>query len=54
VLDRDPVCRVCCNAESTEVDHVNAGDDHSLLNLQGICQPCHGRKSAQEGQAASR
>jgi hypothetical protein len=36
------------------VDHVIPGQDHSLVNLRGICQWHHARKSAQEGVAARR
>ncbi len=52
VLHRHPTCQVCGVAPSTEVDHVEPGDDHGLANLQGICTPCHRAKSAREGQAA--
>lgn len=38
-----------CTAEATEVDHVVAGDDHSLENLEPICNPHHRRKSSSEG-----
>lgn len=43
-----------CRDKATDVDHVVAGDNHSLSNLQGICQWHHARKSAQEGVAARR
>ena len=51
VLDRDPVCQLrthCTGAPSTEVDHRDAGDDHRLSNLQGVCGPCHKHKTATE------
>lgn len=38
-----------CTNESTEVDHVNAGDDHSFENLRPICHPHHRSKSSSEG-----
>nr|WP_307860521.1 HNH endonuclease signature motif containing protein [Actinokineospora baliensis] len=38
---------------STEVDHVIAGDDHALSNLQGVCGPCHRAKSSSEGGRAA-
>lgn len=43
-----------CRAPATEVDHINAGDDHSLINLQALCATCHQRKSIAEGHAANR
>ena len=55
VLERDPTCRLRypgCTTTSTEVDHRNPGDDHSLSNLQGACSPCHGRKSRWEAAQA--
>lgn len=58
VLRRDPICkdgRVCGGeALSTEVDHVNPGDDHSYANLQGICEGCHKQKTKEERQAGHR
>lgn len=41
-----------CWDPATEVDHVSAGDDHSLANLQGICTWHHRRKSSREGHEA--
>ena len=38
-----------CTAESTEVDHVSAGDDHSMENLRPICHRHHKGKSSSEG-----
>lgn len=58
ILARDPTCqdgRVCQGlALSTEVDHILAGDDHSLANLQGICHQCHKAKTAAEAAEARR
>jgi hypothetical protein len=34
------------------IDHIIAGDDHSLSNLRDSCQAHHGAKSAQEGNDA--
>lgn len=45
-------CRLC-GAPATEVDHVVAGDDHSLANLRALCRRCHARKSATEGARAA-
>lgn len=52
VLKRDPTCRVCDAEPSAEVDHVDRGDDHSLKNLQGICEDCHKRKTQREADVA--
>ena len=51
ILARDPVCRVCNQAEAVQVDHIvplsqGGGDEYS--NLQGICLPCHKDKTARE------
>ncbi len=56
ILFRDPICRVCTKALSTEVDHITplsqGGAPWDVANLQGICGPCHVRKSGAEGRAA--
>jgi 5-methylcytosine-specific restriction protein A len=57
VLARDGWrCRIgfadLCVTVATQADHVVAGDDHRLSNLQAACGPCHQRKSSQEGAAA--
>jgi 5-methylcytosine-specific restriction endonuclease McrA len=41
-----------CLVEATEVDHKIPGDDHSYKNLQAVCERCHARKSAREGNQA--
>lgn len=52
VLQRDPTCKLhyahICTTNSTEVDHIIAGDDHRLAALQGVCHPCHQRKTNTE------
>jgi len=51
VLARDPVCRICWKAAATVADHIkplSRGGDWSLENGQGLCHPCHSRKTAQE------
>jgi 5-methylcytosine-specific restriction protein A len=47
----DNICYLC-GAKASEVDHVTAGDDHSLGNLAAICTQCHRGKSSLEGQQA--
>ncbi len=51
ILARDPVCRGCFVAGSTDVDHVvprsQGGSDHPS-NLQGLCRSCHSSKTARE------
>lgn len=51
VLHRDPFCRHCQRAASTEVDHIvpkRDGGQDTEDNLQGLCKPCHSRKTATE------
>lgn len=48
VLERDGHSCRHCGAQATDVDHVRAGDDHSLGNLQALCRACHRRKTAAE------
>jgi 5-methylcytosine-specific restriction enzyme A len=52
ILHRDPTCTECGQRPSTEVDHLEAGDNHDPSNLRGICTPCHRTKSSREGHAA--
>jgi 5-methylcytosine-specific restriction enzyme A len=59
VLARDPICKVCDERLSTEVDHIKplsqGGDPWNLEGLQGICSSCHHAKTARDNaQAASR
>lgn len=47
-MQRDQhTCRVC-GEPATEVDHIAAGDDHSMGNLQALCTPCHQAKTKVE------
>ena len=52
VLHRDPICKVCDEELSTQVDHIvplsQRGDPYALEGLQGICDRCHWIKSANE------
>jgi 5-methylcytosine-specific restriction protein A len=53
VLREEPVCRVCGRAPSTQVDHIRPHDGDVYLfadraNCQGVCAPCHSRKTATE------
>ena len=41
-----------CTDKGTDVDHIVAGDDHSLTNLQLLCKWHHGKKSSREGNEA--
>lgn len=54
VLRRDGGTCQLCGAPATEVDHINAGDNHHPNNLQAICTTCHRRKSSSEGGSARR
>jgi 5-methylcytosine-specific restriction enzyme A len=57
VLRRDPICKGCDNALSTEVDHIipreDGGADYDMQGLQGICSDCHVAKTASEAAEAS-
>lgn len=51
VLARDPYCKGCEAAISTEADHIKplerGGSNHDD-NLQGLCKPCHSIKTQLE------
>lgn len=42
-----------CGRVATDVDHIEAGDDHSLSNLRALCRGHHAQKSSSEGGTAS-
>lgn len=42
-----------CQSLGTDCDHITAGDDHSLDNLQWLCRRHHLSKSGREGAAAA-
>lgn len=50
ILQRDPVCTTPgCDQPSTEVDHLTPlaqGGTNADNNLQGLCKPCHSRKTS--------
>jgi len=51
VLARDPICCLCNKAASSVADHIrplSCGGGWSLDNGQGLCAPCHSKKTAQE------
>lgn len=53
IIARDPICVLCGVRPSTHCDHkVAKADDHTDEGLQGVCGPCHDRKSSAEGNAA--
>lgn len=57
VLDKDPLCVECKKkgtlTPSSVADHIRpiseGGDPWDLENLQGLCEICHNKKSAIEG-----
>jgi 5-methylcytosine-specific restriction endonuclease McrA len=52
VLQLQPVCMICGVRESTVVDHIEPmTDNHEIEALQGVCDPCHRQKTAQEAAA---
>ena len=51
VLLRDPICKLCGRARSTQADHKtprSQGGADTMENLQGACLSCHSRKTAGE------
>ena len=41
-----------CDMRATDVDHIIAGDNHELSNLQALSHACHTAKTAHENAAA--
>ena len=41
-----------CQGRATDVDHIQAGDNHRLDNLRAACRTCHQSKSSREGNEA--
>lgn len=55
ILARDVTCVLCGVRPSTHCDHIVAKADlNGPKDLQGVCGPCHDRKSSAEGNAAQR
>lgn len=59
VLRRDPVCVTeGCRSFTSEVDHIvplaKGGGAYDMENLQGLCKPCHARKTQSEQQQERR
>ncbi|WP_442791556.1 HNH endonuclease [Micromonospora sp. NBC_01813] len=44
-------CRIC-GGEANQVDHIGDRMNHERANLQALCEQCHRRKTALEGQMA--
>lgn len=44
ILARDPICTICGNAPSEEVDHIvplSKGGENTADNLRGTCSDCN-------------
>ena len=41
-----------CNEHANQCDHIRRGNDHSMRNLQALCEYHHAKKSSAEGAAA--
>lgn len=51
ILAEEPVCRACLRRPATEADHVVPtafGGGNDRANGQGLCEPCHARKTKLE------
>jgi 5-methylcytosine-specific restriction enzyme A len=51
VLRRDPICRLCGAAPSTEAHHTQPGNE-AEATIVGACSPCHRAVSLQQAAAA--
>ena len=55
ILARDSTCVLCGVRPSAFCDHIVAKADlNGPADLQGVCGPCHDRKSSAEGHEAQR
>ena len=51
VLVEEPVCKICGRRASTQVDHIiplSKGGTDERSNLQGTCDECHEKKTADD------
>jgi 5-methylcytosine-specific restriction endonuclease McrA len=51
ILARDPICKLCGQAASTEVDHIRPmteGGEDTEDNLRGVCKQCHSKRTRQD------
>lgn len=48
IMTRDQGRCQHCGAPANQVDHIRRGSDHSLGNLQALCEPCHRAKTIAE------
>lgn len=51
VLLRDPICKLCGQARSTQADHIiprSQGGPDTMENLRGSCHACHSRRTSDE------
>jgi 5-methylcytosine-specific restriction enzyme A len=51
ILRRDPICRLCLAAPSTEAHHTQPGNEDEAT-IVGACSPCHRAVSLQQAAAA--
>lgn len=58
VMRRDPMCRACGVAPSTDADHVipvgDGGAPYDVANGQGLCHDCHDIKTRRENAERNR
>jgi len=52
ILRRDPTCRLCLAAPSTEVHHLLGPGSEADHQLAGVCHPCHQHESQRQAAAA--
>ena len=52
ILNRQPICVICNRSPSTVADHIVpvrlGGSFTNVENIQGLCEICHNKKSANE------